>query len=267
MKVEAVCQDDEITAFGLTCSPDEPCEIFLELSGVETLGNRIFLTGNLHAATVTLWSLLLYSEDNGKTWLEPMERIRSTGLEQIQFIDMEYGWISGQQLLSLPKDPFVLLTNDGGKSWRRRPLSSEPRVGAVEQFSFESRTEGALLVDRTQSGDSGGRHELYETNTGGESWSLRQVSPKPLKLKRPKLPNADWRLRADGKTKSFNLEKRSGERWQVVSSFLIKAGECKPAETTLQEPPPTEEVKTEDPTAAGGVFRLPSSTPSKRKKP
>lgn len=247
LKLEVGCGDEDIASFGLTCSPDEPCNVFLELVGVDVLpGDRIFLTGNLHSDTVTMWSILLTSADAGKSWIEPLDRIKSTGLEQIQFVDLEYGWISGQQLLSLPRDPFVLLTNDGGKAWRKRPLSSEPRVGAVETFNFESRTTGQLLVDRTQTGDSGGRHELYETNTGGDTWSLREISAKPLKLKRPRVPIAGWRLRADGRTKTFNLEKQAGARWQVITSFLIQTGECKPAETTLQEPPPpTEEAKAE----------------------
>lgn len=248
LKLEVACGDEDIAGFGLTCSSEEPCNIFLELVGVEVLlGNRIFVTGNLHSDTVTMWSVMLTSEDGGKTWTEPLERMKSTGLEQIQFIDIEYGWVSGQQLLSLPRDPFVMLTTDGGKTWRKRPLSSEPRVGAVETFNFESRTNGQLLVDRTQTGDSGGRHELYETNTGGDSWSLREISSNPLKLKRPRVPIAGWRLRADGRTKTFNLEKQSGNRWQVVTSFLIQTGECKSTELTLREPPPlpTEEAKSE----------------------
>ena len=56
-----------------------------------------------------MWSILLASEDNGKTWAEVYDRQRSTGLEQIQFFDFERGWIGGQQLLSLPRDPFLFL--------------------------------------------------------------------------------------------------------------------------------------------------------------
>ncbi|MCS7025639.1 MAG: hypothetical protein NZV14_12635 [Bryobacteraceae bacterium] len=258
LKLDVACSDDDIAAFGLTCSPEDPCPVFLELSGVEVLpGDRIFLTGNLHSETVTMWSVLLTSPDGGKSWTEPLERMKSTGLEQIQFLDLEYGWISGQQLLSLPRDPFILRTTDGGKSWRKRPLSSEPRVGAVETFHFETRTEGQLIVDRTQTGDSGARHELYETNTGGDTWSLREISAKPLKLRRPRVPIAGWRLRADGRTKTFNLEKQAGPRWQLITSFLIETGECKPAESKLEEPPtPSEE--------ATGVLVVPQSKGSRQ---
>ncbi|MBI4903965.1 MAG: exo-alpha-sialidase [Acidobacteria bacterium] len=263
IKIDFNCKDDDIQNFGLTCTEEEPCEAFLELAAVEANGNRLLLTGNIHTSNVTLWSVLLSSEDAGKTWTEAWERQRSTSLDQIQFADFEIGWISGHQLISLPRDPFFLITNDGGKTWRRRPIFGETRVGAVEIFAFENRTNGELLIDRTQSGDSGGRHEYYESNTGGDTWSLREVSPKPLKLKRPKAPSAEWRIRPDAATKSFRVEQRAGARWNNIAGFAVNVGACQPAATTLVEPPPTPE---ED----KGVFKIesmnPKAPPSLKKK-
>src|SRR5258708_38981364 len=152
LKVPFACTEDDIGAFGMTCTVEEPCRVFLELSGIESVGNKIFLTGNLHTSDATLFSVLLSSFDNGKTWTEPFERLRSTALEQIQFFDFETGWIGGQQLISLPKDPFFLITNDGGQTWRRRPIFGEPKVGAVEQFAFDSPNSGALLINCMQTG-------------------------------------------------------------------------------------------------------------------
>jgi hypothetical protein len=246
LKLPFTCGDEDIATFGLTCTPDEPCDAFLELAAVEALPTRIFATGNVHTSSVTLWSVLLASEDNGITWTEAHERIRSSGLEQIQFFDLEAGWIGGEQMLALPRDPFLLISRDGGKTWRKKAIHSEPRVGAIEQFNFESRTTGALVVDRTQTGDSGGRHEYYETTTGGESWALRQVSPRPIALRRPRVPNPDWRVRADGPSQSYRVERKSGERWQTVAAFLVKVGECKPAEIKLEPPPEPEEPKPEE---------------------
>ncbi len=257
IKVDFQCKDDDIQNFGLTCTEEEPCEAFLELASVEGNANRTFLTGNIHTSNVTLWSVLLVSEDNGKSWTEAWERQRSTGLDQIQFADFEIGWIAGQQLVSLPRDPFFLVTNDGGKTWRRRPIFGETRVGAVEQFAFENRTNGELLIDRTQSGDSGGRHEYYQSNTGGDSWSLREVSPKPLRLKKPKPPSAEWRLRPDAATKSFRVEQRAANRWNSIASFAVNVGACQPAATKLAEPPPTEDEKPD----------MPPPTPASKKAP
>ncbi len=264
LNVQFTCKDEDIMAFGLTCTEDEPCEVYLELAALESVGGKVFVTGNLHTRDATMWSILLGSEDGGKTWTELYDRMRSTGLEQIQFIDFEMGWIGGQLLLALPRDPFFLITDDGGKTWRKKPLYSETRVGAIEQFVFDTRTTGQLLIDRTQTGESGGRHEFYETNSGGDSWSLRQVSPNPIKLRRPRTPNPDWRIRADARTKSFVIEKRGAGGWQTFSSFLVKAGECKPAPLTFAEPPSEPEP---DPTQAPPAPTGPRRPPTLKKKP
>lgn len=258
MKLDVDCGAADIERFGLTCSVDDPCPLYLELAAVEAAGDRIFTVGNLHTEKATLYSVLLSSEDGGKTWTEPHERLQGASLDQIQFIDLEVGWVSGQQAGSLPRDPFFLITGNGGKTWARRPVFEESRVGTVDQFWFESRTSGAMTVDRTQTGDSGGRHELYESMTGGESWMLRQVSTKPIPLKkgRPAGPGT-WRARADGPSKSFRIEKRDATQWSAVASFLITTGECKPAETELTEPEPETPAKTEP--EATGVFRLPGA--------
>ena len=260
MRVTAQCKGEDVLVLGLTCSQDDPCPLFLELSDVELVNSRLILSGNLHTANATLESILLSSEDLGKTWTEPFERMPGIGIDNIQFIDFETGWISGQLQQALPRDPFLLLTTDGGKTWSKRTVSGESRVGAIEQFHFESRTNGILLLDKIQSGENGMRHELYETMTGGESWSLRQVSSKPIPWKYPKGAAGEWRLRADGPSKSYKAERRQGERWQAVASFLVSAGDCKPEEKPDEPPPAEEEQAPKDP----GTVRVP---PTLKKKP
>ena len=265
MRVTAQCKGEDVLVLGLTCSQDDPCPLFLELSDVELVNSRLFLSGNLHTAAATLESILLSSEDLGKTWTEPFERMPGIGIDNIQFIDFEAGWISGQVQQTLPRDPFLLITTDGGKTWRKRTVSGESRVGAIEQFHFESRTTGTLLLDKIQSGENGMRHELYETMTGGESWSLRQVSNKPISWKYPKGATAEWRLRADGPSKSYKVERRQGERWQTAASFLISAGECKPEEKP-DEPPPSAPPPAVDEQAPKNPV-APRTAPSLKKKP
>ena len=241
MRVTAQCKGEDVLVLGLTCSQDDPCPLFLELSDVEMVNNRLFVSGNLHTATATLESILLGSEDLGKTWTEPFERLPGAGMDNLQFIDFETGWVSGQIQQTLPRDPFLLITTDGGKSWRKRPVSGETRVGAIEEVHFDSRTNGLLLLDKIQSGENGMRHELYETMTGGESWSLKQVSNKPIPWKYPKERAGEWRLRADGPTKSYKVERQQAGKWQSVASFLVSAGECKPEEKPEAPPPVLDE--------------------------
>src|SRR5262249_52240739 len=138
-KLEYACPPEDVDGFGLSCSAEDPCAVFLELSAVEAAGAKIFVAGNLHTRSTTLYSVLLASEDGGKTWTEPFKRIRAGALEQIQFIDFANGWVSGQLIEPLPRDPFLLITTDGGKSWRQRPLFEESRFGSISQFWFESK--------------------------------------------------------------------------------------------------------------------------------
>jgi len=261
------CTEDDISGFGMTCSDNDPCPIYLELSSLQPLGAKIFLAGNLHNAESTMYSVLLASEDSGKTWTEPVERIRSAGLEQIQFLDFANGWISGQVLGAAPRDPFFLLTTDGGVNWRRRPVLSEPRISAIDQFYFETKNNGALLLDRVQGSEAGTRYERYETMTGGETWMIREVSSKPLQIRgaKPLGPPADWRLRADSNSKAHWIEKRTCARWQPVAAFHVQVGVCKPKVEALPEPPPIVETPSDTPGPALSPRRGTSRPPTLKK--
>lgn len=231
------CAEEEMNAAGLSCSSDAPCQAYLELSVVEPVGARIFLAGNIHTASVTLHSILLASADAGKTWSEPYERIRGAALDRIQFFDDATGWIGGQAVQPLPRDPFFLLTTDGGATWRRRPVFAESRAGAVEWFRFDSRSSGALWIDRSQSGETGALYERYESMTGGESWMLREALDRPP----PRDPrggerDTGWRLSPDQATQSYRLERRGEGQWQTVAAFSIPIGECKPADPAIPAP-------------------------------
>src|ERR1700719_4042791 len=147
MHIAFECREVDTQASGLSCSEAEPCPVYLELANIEAVGNKLFLPGNLHTPTTTLFSILLATEDAGKTWIEPHPRIRSAGLDQIQFIDFQNGWISGANLQSAARDPFLLITTDGGKTWRQRPVFDESRVASIERFWFTSREEGMMLID------------------------------------------------------------------------------------------------------------------------
>lgn len=224
------CTDEDIQLAGLTCSEDDPCPIYLELAAVGATGNKVVVVGNLHSAAVTLFSTLLASEDGGRTWREAHDRVRAAGLDRVQFLDSDTGWAAGEKLQPLPQDPFLLLTTDGGRSWRQRSIFSdtaENRLGLIQQFWFTAKDNGSLIIDRG-SGADGDRYELYESPDGGQSWSFKQSSAKPLTLRRPPVVSTEWRLRVDSRTQAFHVERRSGERWTDISAFAVKVGACKP---------------------------------------
>jgi BNR/Asp-box repeat len=224
-RVPYTCTAEDLDAFGLTCSPEEPCPIYAELSSVEILSGRWFVTGNLHTQSATLYGLLLLSDDGGKTWAEPVKRERWTAYESIQFADLEHGWIGGGMVQPLPKDPFLLITSDAGKTWRVRPLFEESRFGSIQQFWFDSAKSGELVFENQQ------RLERYESETGGQSWELKETSNKPLKLaKANPRSNPTWRLRADSISKTYKLEQRTNEGWKISASFEIHVSDCKGAQ-------------------------------------
>lgn len=258
MRIPYVCTEDDIRSFGMTCTERDPCSIFLQAVAMESVGAKVFVTGNLHNGASTMYSILLASDDEGKTWREPHERLRAAGLEQIRFVDFENGWISGQTLAAFPRDPFFLITTDGGKTWRHRLVFAEGKIGSIEQFWFQSKTQGSLVLDRTLSGEVGGRYELHETMTGGESWAIRQVSGQPLRIKAPEPAGAGWRLRSDAATRSHRLERQAGQRWQSVAAFLVQPGECKPEDKPLPEPPQPEPPKPPAAPAPKGPVKPPT---------
>ena len=215
---------------GLTCSEDDPCAVYLELSAVQAAGSRIVVAGNLHSSAVTLFSVLLVTSDEGRTWREAHERLRGAALDHVQFLDAETGWISGETMSPLALDPFLMLTTDGGATWRQRLIlgdNPENRFGSIQQFSFAAKDSGTLIIDRGQGSDED-RYELYESPNAGESWTIKESSSKALKLKTPPQVADDWRLRADARSQAYHVEHRQGQRWVSVASFAVKAGVCKP---------------------------------------
>lgn len=257
------CTVEDLDSLSQNCPPAEPCPVYVELSALEIIGPKIFITGNLHTERSTVASILLASDDGGKTWTEPHPRIRSAGLEQIQFIDFEAGWIAGQTIQGRPRDPFFLVTTDGGKTWRQRFVFDESHTGVIEQFWFESRGNGVLVVDRGRATESGGRYEKCESRTGGESWTIAEINAQPIKLTRARVTsNTDWRLRPDPAAKVFRVEHREAGKWAPVAAFALRVGECKTPEPVFKdEPEPPVEEKAEPEQAP-----KPTPSPAKRKK-
>jgi hypothetical protein len=220
------CSLEDIRWAGLICSEDEPCPIYLELSSAEAVGERVFAAGNIHSDAITLYSVLLSSADGGHSWEFAPDSIRGAGLDRIQFLDALTGWIGGQTLFPIPQDPFFLLTSDGGKSWRMKPVFTDSHFGSIQQFVFDSKTTGSVIVDNGPGGDLE-HYARFETNDGGETWSIKEQSKKPLQLKRA-VTNPAWRVRADAATRAYRIEHRTGNQWTAAAAFSVKLPVCKP---------------------------------------
>ena len=225
------CTETDIDHFGLTCSAEHPCKVFADLSFIDAAGAKVFIAGNLHTEATTLYSLLFSSEDSGGTWTEAYQRIRSGSFDQIQFLDFQHGWISGGLILALPRDPFFLVTRDGGKTWQDRPVFDEGGIGAITEFWFVDRLNGQVVIDHTRKPENGNRYELHETMTGGETWIPKQLSPKALKVSRShSAGDRGWRLEPDAKSKTTRVEVERDGKWSTVAIFPIEVNSCRPPE-------------------------------------
>src|SRR5215469_13516309 len=129
------CTGDDIHFSGMACSEEDPCPIYLELLSAEGAGGRIFSAGNIHGEAVTLYSVLLASEDGGHTWSEAFPRQRGVALDRIQLLDGS-GWVSGQTAFPIAQDPFFLVTADNGATWQRHPIFSASSYGSIVQLAF-----------------------------------------------------------------------------------------------------------------------------------
>ncbi len=226
MKLKFACGEEELSAAGMSCSDDDPCPVYLELSGVSAAGKKLSLAGNLHGPSATLFSVLLTSEDNGITWKEPAARIPGAALDQAQFIDPLHGWAAGETQVPLARDPFFLLTSDGGASWRREPITEEGGAGAVQRFWFDSVDHGELIVDAGRTAQ-GGRYAMYESHTKGESWNILSKTAQMPRLRHaPSLDDVDYRIGTDGAIRASVVEKRDGEKWNRIASFFIQVANC-----------------------------------------
>jgi hypothetical protein len=238
LKVPFACAEDELQAVGLLCTEDDPCAVYLELAGVAIAGKKIFVAGNLHSSSATLSSILLSSDDSGATWQEPAARVRGTALEQVEFYDLDHGWAAGESQYPLPRDPFFLVSTDGGASWRRRPVTEDGGPGSLYKFWFDSAQHGELIVDAGKRAPSG-RYFSYESETGGDSWMIRGTTNQLPKMKHAPavFDNPDFRVRAAANGKAWLVEKRSAEKWETAASFLIEVAGCRLKAPEANEPP------------------------------
>ena len=277
IRVPFDCAEDELQAAGLLCTETEPCAIYLELNSLAPDGKKLFLAGDLHATSGTISSILLASDDAGATWKEPAPRLRGAALDQIQIYDLEHGWAAGEIQFPLPQDPFFLVTTDGGQTWRRNAVSEDGGPGSIQQFWFDSARHGELIVDAGRSAP-GGRYATFESETGGESWMARAATTKLPVLKRaPAAGDADFRILANASGKSYEIEKRNGEKWETLASFLIEAASCKLKATEIKEPPPVteqpepkdyvEEIKLGTPAKTTATPTVPPAGPTKKDPP
>lgn len=234
LKLPLECRAEAFLRAGLVCSEESPCDTFLELVDITSIQDRVLLIGNIHTPSATIATVLLRSDDAGKTWTEAFERVDAAGLEMVQTLDRQHGWIGGQQTTQdHASSPFLLVSTDGGLNWVRRPVwnGEEERHGAVIEIYFDDPQHGFVIIDRlTSEGDS---YELYESMNSGLSWSIRQVSSEMPTIRRRMVANEaekPWRLNEDRGAAAYEVEHLVDGEWTKVSAFAGDLGACRSVE-------------------------------------
>jgi hypothetical protein len=226
MKIPFSCAAEDLAIAGMSCSDDYPCPVYLELSSVSNVGRKISLAGNLHGPSATLYSVLLASDDNGANWTEPAARIPGAALDQLQLFDALHAWAAGETQVPLARDPFFLMTSDGGTSWHRKLVSEDELVGAVQRFWFDSAEHGELTIDFGRTALSN-RYVLYESRNGGDTWnSVSKTAQLPRLRRAPTVDDVDYRIATDSRSHAYIVERRDGEKWNRLAGFLIQVASC-----------------------------------------
>jgi hypothetical protein len=233
LKLPLQCRAEAFLRAGLVCSVQSPCDLLLELVEVNNIGDRVLVIGNIHTPSATIASVLLRSEDSGKTWTEAFDRVDAASLEMIQ-IEGDNGWVGGQQTTQdHASNPFLLVTGDAGMNWVRRPIWSgdEARHGAVLEIYFDEPQHGFVIIDRqTTEGDT---YEFYESMNGGLSWSIRQISGEMPTIRRRVVaaePEKVWRLNENKSTAAYEIEKLVDGEWTKMAAFAGDLGACQTVE-------------------------------------
>jgi photosystem II stability/assembly factor-like uncharacterized protein len=242
MRVSYGCVGEDLQWAGMTCSEGDPCPVYLELGSIASVGKQIFVGGDVHSTSATLSSILLQSGDAGATWKETAARLRGAELDQLQVSDNQHAWVAGAIQYPLTRDPFVLATTDGGSTWKQSSIGEEGGAGSVQRFWFDSPRHGELIVD-TGRASAGGRYVSYESDNGGETWTLLQAVGKLPELKNTAGARevSDWRIQTGKDGKALQIEQRIGDRWSPVVSFLIEIANCRSEAGQTKEPEPPDE--------------------------
>ncbi len=226
------CDVERLEYAGIRCSAEQPCEFLLDLTSVASAGDWIVLAGEVHTADATYESVVLTSSDGGATWSESAERLPAGGIESISIVDAQTAFVAGQQGDTATGEiPFLLATDDGGKTWETRTIESggEKVQGLVVAFQADSASHGFLTLEQLAA--TGDAYRLYETYNGGRSWSIRQISADEPQIPGPRLAlkPENWSVRPDSRSGEFIVAKRSSSApsgWAEQSRFAGAVGSC-----------------------------------------
>jgi photosystem II stability/assembly factor-like uncharacterized protein len=148
---------------------------------------------------------ILTTTDGGRTWARVWRG--APELYDVDFVSVSTGWALG--------DGILLGTVDRGQHWR---MLGQPKVGALRQVHFASRTHGWGVAGGTHHADEGSRGHttLVHTTDGGRTWSALSAPVAPQSVCFT-APDDGW-LASD---RSVWRSTDGGHSWSAQPSFTL----------------------------------------------
>ena len=107
-------------------------------------------------------SIILHTEDGGEHWyVQWKKKTDWMWLHQLQFIDENNGWVTGD-INEYSGDRILLQTTNGGKTWTKR----EFRDIYFIQIFFIDKERGVILTEKDQ---------MLITKDGGKTWDKQRI--------------------------------------------------------------------------------------------
>jgi hypothetical protein len=197
-------------------TPTSPAELQLKTAG--QVGGRIFAGGSFHSKDRVISSVLLATDDGGRSWIEAAPRYRETELGAAQVSDLRVWIAAHRQTGDGPLDPFFLFTFDSGLHWRRIPLRPYSEAGRITSFHFREDGNGFALV--REPGPVRSVAKRFVTADGANSWVLTEAEEPSIPGTQPN------RIRIQESADEFRIQVRDEKTWTTVSRISWSAGVC-----------------------------------------
>lgn len=122
---------------------------------------------NVSDAPSNFPGLVLHSEDRGDTW-KVLNQGFLTHIRDLQFVDLDRGWVLGSHQDSLRQQRTALLhTANGGRTWQMQTVF--PADGPRELFMIDA-SRGWIITGAYNSGLQRLEWSIYRTSDGWASW-------------------------------------------------------------------------------------------------
>lgn len=172
--------------------------------------------------------VLIYTDDNGKTWSEVLQAEYGYNIEYVEFVSPQIAYLAVMWVIEGPGELHLYRTDNGGKTWRKVAQIPRNDVNCAPTYFHFTDAKKAVLVYT-------GADNIYwkwTTDNGGLKWNGKgKITAAELKkLKNNGLLNHDLKgyyAAADGKTyyrqvteKNVNLIYRRNEKnkkWEEIS--------------------------------------------------